>query len=63
MPAGAAELQEVFTVTANQERRAYRAKFAPVVTNTFRLVIRSSANAALPNAAQISEIELYPPEE
>lgn len=63
MPADATELQEVFNVAENQERRTYWAKFAPVVTDPSRLVIRSSANAALPNAAQSSEIELYPPEE
>ena len=39
----------------------YRAAFAPVTTDTFRLVIRASANPAYPNAAQISRIELYPP--
>ncbi len=60
LPSGATEFQELFSVTDNQERRAYRAKVAPVVTDTFKLVIRSSANPAHPNAAQISEIELYP---
>ena len=39
----------------------YRATFARVMTDTFRLVIRASANPAYPNAAQISRIELYPP--
>ena len=39
----------------------YRATFTPVVTDTFRLLIRASANPAYPNAAQISRIELYPP--
>jgi ADP-ribosylglycohydrolase len=63
LPVGATELVETFNVTENQERRVYRAKFAPVVTDTFRLVIRSSANPAYLNAAQISEIELYPPAE
>lgn len=33
----------------------------PMTTDTFRLVIRKSANAKYPNAAQVSEIELYPP--
>lgn len=33
----------------------------PMTTDTFRLVIRESANAKYPNAAQVSEIELYPP--
>ena len=39
----------------------YRAAFAPVITDTFRFLIRASANPAYPNAAQISRIELYPP--
>ncbi|MCW3061651.1 MAG: putative glycosyl hydrolase [Capsulimonas sp.] len=39
----------------------YRATFKPITTDTFRLVIRASANPAFPNAAQISRIELYPP--
>ena len=38
----------------------YHATFKPVMTDTFRLVIRASANPAYPNAAQISRIELYP---
>jgi DUF1680 family protein len=38
----------------------YRATFEPVTTDTFRLLIRASANSAFPTAAQISRIELYP---
>lgn len=63
LPVGATQLREVLDVPENTERGVYRAQIAPVVTDTFRLVIRSSANPALPNAAQISEIELYPPAE
>jgi hypothetical protein len=37
-----------------------RQTIGPVTTDTFRLAIRASANPAYPNAAQISEIELYP---
>ena len=39
----------------------YRATFPPVNTDTFRFIIRASANPTYPNAAQISRIELYPP--
>jgi len=52
--------RRVFNVTDNQESQVYRAKLEPVTTDTFRLTIRASANPAYPNAAQISEIELYP---
>ena len=51
----------VFDVTNSTARYLYRARIAPVVTDTFRLVIRASANPAYPNAAQISTLELYPP--
>jgi hypothetical protein len=54
------EDKTVLDVTNNKEARVYRAKIAPVTTDTFRLVIRASANPAYPNAAQIGEIELYP---
>jgi hypothetical protein len=47
-------------VTDNHDPQVYRQKFEPVTTDTFRLTIRASANPAYPNAAQISEIELYP---
>ena len=43
----------------NRESRVFRGRFVPVVGDTFRLTIRSSASSAFPNAAQISEIELY----
>ena len=39
----------------------YRAKLTPTLTDTFRLVIRASANPSYPNAAQVSSVELYPP--
>ena len=51
--------RQVFAETANRESHVYRAKFTPVVADSFRLTINSSANPAFPNAAQISEIELY----
>ena len=53
------EERPVFDVTDNHEPQEYRAKLQPVTTDTFRLTIRRSANPAYPNAAQISEIELY----
>jgi len=49
----------VFDVTGNRQSRTYSAKFEPVVVDTFRLTIRASANPAYPNAAQVSEIEIY----
>jgi hypothetical protein len=60
--------QVVFDETANENWRDYHVDIKPVVTDTFRFVIRASANtpasspAAMgvnPNGAQISEIELY----
>jgi hypothetical protein len=50
----------VFNVVANRRSSDYTAKFAPVMTDNFRLTIQSSANDKYPNAAQISEIEIYP---
>ncbi|MDB6065584.1 MAG: hypothetical protein JWR26_1792 [Pedosphaera sp.] len=54
------EERRVIHVTDNKETQIYRAKIEPVTTDTFRLTVRASANPAYPNAAQISEIELYP---
>jgi len=51
---------QVINETDSQETQVYRAKFEPVTTDVFRLTILASANRAFPNAAQISEIELYP---
>lgn len=55
--------QTVFDVDdcLNRNPRYYRADIDPVTTDTFRLIIRASANPAYANACQISEIELYPP--
>jgi hypothetical protein len=52
--------RQVINVTDNQETQIYRAKIEPVTTDSFRLTVHASANPAYPNAAQISEIELYP---
>jgi len=51
----------LFSVTNYQDNRVYRASFEPVQTDTVRLIIHSSANPVYPNAAQISELEIYPP--
>lgn len=50
----------IFDETDYKGRGHYQAKVGPITTDTFRLVIRSSANPAYPNAAQVSEIELLP---
>jgi DUF1680 family protein len=52
--------RQVINVTDNTDPEVYRAKIEPVTTDSFRLTVRASANPAYPNAAQISEIELYP---
>ena len=52
--------REVIHVPDNKESQVYHAKIQPVVTDLFRLVIRNSANPRYPNAAQVSEIEIYP---
>jgi hypothetical protein len=49
----------VLDVTNNHETQVYRTRIAPVMADSFRLTVRASANPAYPNAAQISEIELY----
>ncbi len=54
--------QVVFDVTNFQGWRKYTAEIPPQITDTFRLVIRDSASPRYPNAAQISQIELYPPQ-
>ncbi len=51
--------RQIINVTDNRNPQVYRANIEPVTTDTFRLTIRASANLAYPNAAQISEIELY----
>jgi ADP-ribosylglycohydrolase len=60
-PQGSADLKEVVRCDDNKDTRAFRANIQPIVTDTFRLIIEKSANPAYPNAAQVSEIELYPP--
>jgi hypothetical protein len=52
--------KQIFSVRGNHEPRIFDAKFSPVSSNTFRLTIHSSGNPKYPNAAQISEIEIYP---
>ena len=60
-PEGGGDLVSVFKVEKNKHPAAYRTDITPVKTDTFRLVIYSSANSHYPNAAQISEIQLRPP--
>jgi hypothetical protein len=60
IPAGQKEFRRVFERTDNRESRTSRFEIGPVQTDTFRLLIRSSANPQFPNAAQIGEIELLP---
>ena len=52
----------IFDVTNCLEWRQYSTHISPVTTDLFRLVIRDSANPCKPNAAQISQIQIYPPE-
>ncbi|MCL5945886.1 MAG: glycoside hydrolase family 127 protein [Planctomycetes bacterium] len=54
--------QVIFDVTNYQGWRKYTANIEPVITDKFRLIIRDSASPLHPNAAQISQIELCPPE-
>ncbi len=49
----------VHTSDANRTAQAANVTFAPVETDTVRFVIRKSANGAYPNAAQLSELEVY----
>jgi hypothetical protein len=53
--------QTVLDVKGNKQTREFRADITPVTTDTFRLVIESSANPKYPNAAQVSEIQLFAP--
>lgn len=55
------KLRELLHVDHNQERSVFRARFDPVVTDTVRVEIESSANPKYPNAAQLSEIQLFAP--
>ena len=50
----------MFERTDSKESRTSRFDIGPVQTDTFRLVIRASANPQYPNAAQVGEIELLP---
>jgi len=52
--------QRVIQLTDNRETRDWRAEIEPVMTDTFRISINTSANPAYPNAAQLSENESYP---
>ena len=59
--AGDKDFTQVFDQTDYKNPRSFRTRITPVVADTFRLVVRASANPAYANAAQISEIELYGP--
>lgn len=51
----------VFSKEDNRSAQPANVTFAPVVTDTVRFVIRKNANPAYPNAAQLSELEIYAP--
>jgi hypothetical protein len=53
--------QVLFDVTDYKGWRGYQTDISPVTTDTFRLVIRDSADPLHPNAAQISQVQLCPP--
>jgi hypothetical protein len=53
--------RELFAVKDYADPRKFRRDIQSVETDTFRLVIEKSVNPVSLNAAQISEIELYPP--
>jgi len=49
----------LFDVTGYKNRRNYTHTQSPLVIESFRFVIRASRNPAYPNAAQVSQVELY----
>ena len=55
------EWKEVFAIKGYEDSRKFRRDIDPVEADTFRLVIEKSINPVTLNAAQVSEIELYPP--
>lgn len=56
---GASAWTRVFRCERNTDRGPLRFTFPPVEADGFRLVIERSANPRYPNAAQVSEVELY----
>lgn len=55
------DFKTVYSADANRSAQAANVTFAPVQTDAVRFVIRKNANAAYPNAAQLSELEVYAP--
>ncbi len=51
--------QKVGGVNDNRDTRSFNAEFAPVETDTVKLLIRRAANSQSPNAVQVSELEVY----
>ncbi len=49
----------LFSVKNNALTQLFTKTFPPIMADSFRLTISSSANPKYPNAAQVSEIELY----
>jgi DUF1680 family protein len=49
----------LFDVTGYKKRQSYMFTQNPIVIDSFRFVIHASRNPAFPNAAQLSQIELY----
>ena len=54
-----ARSKTVFTTDKNSQAQAANVTFDPVETDTVRFVFRKNANPAYPNAAQLSELEVY----
>jgi len=53
------DYKTVFATESNRESQAVNVTFAPVETDTVRFVFRKNANPVYPNAAQLSELEVY----
>ena len=56
-----AAFKTVFSKEDNRSAQPVNVTFAPVLTDTVRFVFRKNANPMYPNAAQLSELEVYAP--
>ena len=61
MPEGSDKWEEVFGIVGYKDPHSFEGVIQPQPITGFRMLIYESASDAVPNATQVSEIELFPP--
>lgn len=61
MPEGSDKWEEVFGIVGYKDPHSFEGVIQPQPVSGFRMLIYESASETVPNATQVSEIELFPP--